>query len=43
MVMLNRTGRRRSSAAVTIRTVAEQAGVSSLSYHTVGSCELLEI
>jgi hypothetical protein len=28
MVMLKRTGRRRSSTAVTIRTVAEQAGES---------------
>jgi LacI family transcriptional regulator len=35
MVMLNRTGRRRSSAAVTIRTVAEQAGVSMMTVSNV--------
>ena len=35
MVMLKRTGRRRSSTAVTIRTVAEQAGVSMMTVSNV--------
>src|ERR1700734_329210 len=35
MVMLKRTGRRRSSTAVTIRTVAEQAGVSLMTVSNV--------
>jgi hypothetical protein len=35
MVMLKRTGRRRSGTAVTIRTVAEQAGVSMMTVSNV--------
>jgi len=35
MVMLKMTGRRRSSTAVTIRTVAEQAGVSMMTVSNV--------
>ena len=35
MVILKRTGRRRSSTAVTIRTVAEQAGVSVMTVSNV--------
>jgi hypothetical protein len=35
MVMLERTGRRRSNTAVAIRTVAEQAGVSMMTASNV--------